>query len=119
MVKDAISHKDLSKKQLENLKDIYIDSRLSSMTADELSKFVRTILIDQIKGTVGNEEEREAWKEIKEFFGEDFEDKLKKVIKNKENEDEDISPEQEELEKRLKLLEQRKTESQKGSQDMW
>ena len=119
MPKDDISYKDLSKRQLDDLKDIYIDSRLSSMTTEDLSLFVRTILTDQIKGTVGNEEEREAWKEIKDFFADEFSTHLKKIIKNKGSEDEEISPEQKELEKRLKLIEQRKEETKEGNQDMW
>ena len=89
------------------------------MSAEEQSDFVRTILSDQIKGTVGNEEEREAWKEMKEYFSEDFTNQIKNIIKSDGNEDEVLSPEQIELEKRLKLLEQRKSESNNETQDMW
>tara|TARA_Y100001968_G_scaffold333393_1_gene395981 strand:+ start:1402 stop:1758 length:357 start_codon:yes stop_codon:yes gene_type:complete len=118
MSKEEITYKDLSKRQLEDLKDIYIVSRLESMSTEDLSTFVRTIITDQVKSTVGNEEEREVWKEIKEFFGDNFESQLKIIIKNKDDGNEK-SPEQEELEKRLKLLEQRKNESNKENQDMW
>ena len=35
------------------------------MTESDLRNFVKEIIIDQIKGTVGNAEEKEAWEEIK------------------------------------------------------
>ena len=118
MTKEEISFKDLNQRQLENLKDIYIESRLDRMTGDDLSQFVRTILTDQIKGTVGNEEEREAWKEMKDHFGDDFGKYLKELIKNKDDH-ETATPEQKELERRIKLLEQRKKESNESNKDMW
>ena len=119
MAKDEITYKDLSVRQLENLKEIYIDSRLSTMSEEDLRKFVRTIISDQIKGTVGNQEEREAWKEMKEFFEDDFEKKIKEVLEVNIPSDESISPEQQELERRLELLEQRKKESGDSNEDMW
>ena len=76
MTKDEISYKDLSKLQLENLKDIYVETRISKMLEEDLRKFVRTSIDDQIKGTVGNEEEREAWNEMKEHFQDDLSAKI-------------------------------------------
>ena len=79
MTNDEVSFKDLSRSQLDQLKDIYVESRLSCMSADDMRSFVKLTIEDQIKGTVGNEEEREAWKEIKDHFKTDFEDKVLSV----------------------------------------
>ena len=119
MNKDEINYKDLSTRQLDSLKDIYIESRLSLMSQDDLKKFVRTIITDQIKSTVGSQEEREAWKEIKEHFQDDFETKIKEVLQVNSPSDESISPEQEELERRLELLNKRKMETKNSKEDMW
>ena len=118
MKKEEISYKDLSKKQLETLKDKYIDNRLEKMSHEDLAEFVKTILTDQIKGTFGNEEEREAWKEMKDHFQDEFEQTIKEIIKNKDLED-PMSPEQKELENRLRILEERKKEKDLKSNDMW
>ncbi len=120
MAKDEIGYKDLSSNQLEKLKELYIESRISSMNQEDLRKFVRTIISDQIMGTVGNQEEKEAWKEMKDYFADEFEGKIKGILQLNSPSDESISPEQEELEKRLELLEQRKKESEnKVNEDMW
>ena len=114
-----ISFKDLSKGQLDVLKELYIESRVNAMTVEELRKFVKEMLELQIKGTVGNEEEVEVWKEIKEHFNENFEKTLKEVIKIKKIEDITIDQEQEDFKKRLELLEQRKEQDTQRSEDMW
>ena len=120
MEKDEITYKDLNKTQLDNLKDIFINSRLKSMSESDLKLFVKSIISDQIKGTVGNEEEREAWNEMKEHFGNNFQDMLKEVIITMKNQDEDLrTPEQIELAKRLKFLEERNKEKDENSIDMW
>ena len=120
MAKEDLTYKDLSKGQLENLKQKYIETRISSMSEQSLRDYVRTIITDQITGTVGNEEEREAWKEMKEFFEDDFEKIIKEVLQINSPSDETISPEQQELERRLDLLEKRKKEKKENSnEDMW
>ena len=119
MAKDEITYKDLSNRQLDNLKEIYIEGRLTSMSEDDLRKFVRTIISDQIKGTVGNQEEREAWKEMKEYFDNEFEKVIKDVLQVNVPSDESLSPEQQELERRIDLIEQRKKESSNVNEDMW
>ena len=53
---EELSYKDLSNNELDTLKDMYISSRVNSMTESDLRKFVMEIIIDQIKGTVGNAE---------------------------------------------------------------
>ena len=118
MKDEAISFKDLTKAQLGALKDLYIDSRVDSMSEIDLRKFVKEVLDLQVRGTVGNEEEREVWKEMKEHFEENFEEKIKAVIKEKGSEAVVISPEEEEFKKRLEALEQRKKEESETNVDM-
>ncbi len=76
---EELTYKDLSNKELDTLKDMYISSRVNSMTETDLRKFVKEIIIDQIKGTVGNAEEKEAWEEIKDHFSEDLSTKILEV----------------------------------------
>jgi len=114
-----LTYKDLTDLELDKLKDMYISSRVNSMTEIELRKFVKEIIIDQIKGTVGNAEEREAWEELKEYFLDDFIEKIKEVkatcSKNRES---DLkSPDEIEFDKRLNLLKQQQED--KSSNDMW
>ena len=114
-----INFKDLNKVQLDTLKDVYIESRLNAMSEIELRKFAREVLDLQVRGTVGNEEEREVWKEMKDHFQDDFEHKIKEVVKVKGSEDITIEPEKEDFLKRLELLEQRQKEESKTNEDMW
>ncbi len=114
-----ISFKDLSKGQLEILKEIYIESHINSMSQEDLRKFAKEMLDLQVRGTVGNEEEKEIWKEMEEHFGDDFEKTIKSVIKTKEVEDITINSDQEELKKRLELIENRKQEERRNNEDMW
>ena len=116
---DEITYKDLSQAELDTLKDMYITSRVSSMTENDLRKFVKEIIVDQIKGTVGNAEEREAWGEIKEHFSDDLTEKILEVkrICNKNRKVELKSQEEIEFDRRLGLLKQQQEE--KSSKDMW
>ena len=114
-----ISFKDLTKGQLEILKDMYIESRVNAMSEEDLRKSVTEMLDLHVRGTVGNAEEREVWKEMQEHFDNDFEKKIKEVLKAKGAEEVTIDPEQEDFKKRLELLEQRKAEESKKSEDMW
>ena len=116
---DELTYKDLSKYELDTLKDMYISSRIESMTENDLRMFVKEIIIDQIKGTVGNAEEKEAWEEIKDHFSQDLSKKIVEVKKicNKGNKMELKSPEEIECDKRLGLL--KKQESEKSTKDMW
>ena len=116
---DELSYKDLSQTELNALKDIYISSRVNSMNESDLRKFVKEIIIDQIKGTVGNAEEKEAWEEIKEFFSDKLCIKIQEV-KEKYNKNYKVdarSPEEIEFNRRLGLLKQQQEE--KESRDMW
>ena len=73
MKKKPIIYSDLSKKQLENLKELYIQKKVESMSHQELKQFVQEIISHQIKDTIDKEEEMEAWSEMSDFFGEQFE----------------------------------------------
>ena len=73
MNKKSIIYSDLSRKQLENLKEFYIQKKVESMSHKELKEYVLEIISHQINDTIGKEEEMEAWKEMSDFFGEQFE----------------------------------------------
>ena len=116
---EEFSYKDLSAKELDSLKDVYISSRVNSMSENDLRLFVKEVIIDQIKGTVGNAEEKEAWEEIKEHFSEDLSSKILEIkARFSKNTKEDLkSPEEIEFDKRLSLLKQQQED--KLSKDMW
>ena len=116
---EELTYKDLTERELDSLKDIYISSRVNSMTETDLRLFVKEIIIDQIKGTVGNAEEKEAWEEIKEHFSDDLSKKILEVkAKFSKNTKEELkSPEEIEFDKRLSLLKQQQED--KSNKDMW
>ena len=57
MKKKTITYTDLSKKQLINLKELYIQKKVESMSHKELKEFVLEIISHQINDTIGREEE--------------------------------------------------------------
>ena len=73
MKKNSLSYSDLSRKQLESLKELYIQKKVESMSNKELKQYVLEIISHQISDTIGKEEEMEAWREMSDFFGERFE----------------------------------------------
>ena len=116
---EELTYKDLSKTELDNLKDIYISSKVDSMSESDLRKFVKEIIIDQVKGTVGNAEEKEVWEEIKDHFLEDLSTKILEV-KHKSSKNRKVelqSQEEIEFNRRLGLLKQQQEE--KTTNDMW
>ncbi len=116
---EEINYKDLTKNELDNLKDIYVVSRINSMSEHDLRLFVKEVLEVQIKGTVGNEEEKEAWDEMKNHFDLDFLLKVKEVKKNKGGQEDAISPEEKEFLRRIELLEKQKESQGSSNNDMW
>ena len=117
MKKKAINYSDLSKKQLQYLKDIYVKKKVEEMNNKDLKNFVLEILNHQIHDTIGKEEELEAWDEISSFFGEQFES-LVEEIKQKYVENESSNNfEDDDHKKRLEILEKNKIGSDK--EDMW
>jgi len=73
MKKNKINYSDFSKKELESLKEYYITEKVKSMNESELRQFASEIISHQVKNTIGDEEEKEAWEEINNFFSDDFE----------------------------------------------
>jgi len=73
MKKNSITFSDLSKKQLQYLKEDYIQKKVEGMSHKELKEFVLEIISHQINDTIGKEEEMEAWKEMSSFYGNEFE----------------------------------------------
>ena len=73
MKKKSLIYSDLSKKELENLKEFYIKKKVESMSHKKLKEFVLEIISHQINDTIGKEEETEVWNEMSDFFGEQFE----------------------------------------------
>ncbi len=117
MKKKSIIYSDLSKKQLENLKEIFIQKKIESMSHQELKQYVEEIISHQIKDTIDKEEEMEAWKEMSDFFGEQFE-KVILEIQTKYSYDESILDSEKDPQKeRLELLERNNLNQEK--KDMW
>ena len=79
MSKKQFNYSDLSPKELELLKEIYIDLKIKSMNIDNLKEFAKENISLQIKNTIGNDEELDAWKEMEEFFKDEFEDTIRGV----------------------------------------
>ncbi len=114
-----ISHKDLTKQQLIALKELYIENRISQMSVENLKKFVKEVLELQVKGTVGNQEEGEAWKEMKEYFQDEFHIQVKLALEKYPSKEIILDPEEEDFKKRLELVERRKKEEKSKNEDMW
>ena len=117
MKKKSIIYSDLSKKQLEILKELYIQKKVESMSHQELKQYVLEIISHQINDTIGKEEEMEAWREMSDFFGEQFEINIleiqTKYIDNKKELSTEIDPQKQ----RIELLERNNLEQEK--KDMW
>ena len=117
MKKKSIIYSDLSKKQLENLKELYIQKKVESMSHQELKQYVLEIISHQINDTIGNEEEMEAWREMSDFFGDQFEiiilEIQTKFIDDKNILETEIDPQKQ----RVELLERNNLDQEKT--DMW
>ena len=117
MKKKSFIYSDLSRKQLENLKESYIHKKVESMSNQELRRYVLEIISHQINDTIGKEEEMEAWKEMSDFFGEQFEiiilEIQSKYIDDKNILETEIDPQKQ----RIELLERNNLDQEKT--DMW
>ena len=117
MKKKPSIYSDLSKKQLENLKELYIQKKVESMSHQELRQYVLEIISHQINDTIGKEEEMEAWREMSDFFGEQFEIIILE-IQTKYIEDKNvIETEIDSQKQRIELLERNNLDQEKT--DMW
>tara|TARA_A100001035_G_scaffold233305_1_gene195966 strand:- start:3622 stop:3981 length:360 start_codon:yes stop_codon:yes gene_type:complete len=117
MKKNSLTYSDLSRKQLENLKEFYVQKKVESMSNKELKQYVLEIISHQISDTIGKEEEMEAWREMSDFFGERFEiivlEIITKYIDDNNVIDMDIDPQKQ----RIELLERNNIDQEK--KDMW
>ena len=117
MKKKPIIYSDLSKQQLENLKELYIQKKVESMSHQELKKYVLEIISHQINNTIGKEEEMEAWREMSDFFGEEFEIIILE-IQTKYSDDKNVmETEVDSRKQRIELLERNNLDQEK--RDMW
>tara|TARA_B100000161_G_C33406215_1_gene348828 strand:- start:226 stop:585 length:360 start_codon:yes stop_codon:yes gene_type:complete len=117
MKNKSITYADLSKKQLQYLKEIYIQEKVESMSIKELKEFVLEIISNQINDTIGKEEEMEAWIEMSSFYGDKFEIMIKEIQEKFTNNDGLQIFEEDSREHRLELIERNNIE--KNKQDMW
>ncbi len=117
MKKKSIIYSDLSKKQLENLKELYIQKKVESMSHQELKQYVLEIISHQINDTIGKEEEMEAWKEMSDFFGEQFEINILEIQTKYIDDKNIIETEIDSQKQRIELLERNNLDQEK--KDMW
>ncbi len=117
MKKKSLIFSDLSKKQLENLKELYIQKKVESMSHQELKQYVLEIISHQINDTIGKEEEMEAWKEMSDFFGEQFEIIILEIQTKYIDDKNVIETEIDSQKQRIKLLERNNLDQEK--KDMW
>ena len=117
MKKKSIVYSDLSKKQLQYLKELYIQKRVEEMSHKELKEFVLEIISHQINNTIGKEEEMEAWNEMSDFFNDQFESIVLEIQKKYQENENLNNYEEDSPQYRLELLE--KNNIDKSKQDMW
>ena len=117
MKKKSIIYSDLSKKQLENLKELYIQKKVESMSHQELKQYVQEIISHQINDTIGKEEEMEAWREMSDFFGEQFEIIISEIQTKYIDDKNVIETEIDSQKQRIELLERNNFDQDK--KDMW
>ena len=117
MKKKPIIYSDLSKKQLENLKELYVQKKIESMSHQELKEYVKDIISHQINDTIDKEEEMEAWREMSDFFGEHFEIVIQEIQIKYIDDKEVFETEIDSQNQRIELLERNNVDLEK--KDMW
>ena len=117
MKKKSLTYSDLSKKQLEKLKEFYIQKKVESMSHQELKQYVLEIISHQINDTIDNEEEMEAWREMSDFFGEQFEMVILEIQTKFIDEKNVLETEIDSQKERIELLEKNNLDQDKT--DMW
>ena len=117
MKKKTIIYSDLSKKQLENLKELYIQKKVESMSHQELKQYVLEIISHQINDTIGKEEEMEAWSEMSDFFGAQFEIIILEIQTKYIDDKNVMETEIDSQKQRIELLERNNLDQEKT--DMW
>jgi len=117
MKKKSLIYSDLSKKQLEQLKEFYIHKKVESMSHQDLKQYVLEIISHQINDTIDKEEEMEAWREMSDFFGEQFETQILEIQTKYIDDKNVIETEIDSQKQRIELLERNNFEEEK--KDMW
>jgi len=117
MKKKPIIYSDLSKKQLENLKELYINKKVESMSHQELKQYVLEIISHQVNDTIDKEEEMEAWREISDFFGEQFEIVILEIQTKWIDDKNVLETEIDSQKQRIELLERNNLDQEK--KEMW
>ena len=87
------------------------------MSHIELKQFVLEITSHQINDTIDKEEEMEAWREISDFFGDQFEKVILEIQKKYSDEKNTLETEIDPMKKRIELLERNTLDQEK--KDMW
>jgi len=113
MKKKSIVYSDLSKKQLEHLKEFYIQKKVESMSYQELKQYVLEIISHQINDSIGKEEEMEAWREMSDFFGEQFEINILEIQTKYIDDKNVIETEIDSQKQRIELLERNNLDQEK------
>jgi len=117
MKKKSFIYSDLSKKQLEKLKELYIQKKVESMSHQELKQYVLEIISHQINDTIDKEEEMEAWREMSDFFGEQFEIVILEIQTKYIDEKNALETEIDSQKRRIELLGRNNLDQEK--KDMW
>ena len=117
MKKKSFIYTDLSKKQIEKLKEFYIQKKVESMSHQELKQYVLEIISHQINDTIGKEEEMEAWREMSDFFGEQFEIVIQNIQTKYIDEKNVLETEIDSQKQRIEFLERNTLDKEKT--DMW
>ena len=108
---------DLSKKQLENLKELYVQKKIESMSHIELKEYVKEIISHQVNDTIDKEEEMEAWREMSDFFGKQFEIVIQEIQIKYIDDENVLETEKDSQKQRIELLERNNLDQEK--KDMW
>ena len=87
------------------------------MSHEELKQYVLEIISHQINDTIGKEEEMEAWREMSDFFGEQFEIITLEIQTKYIDDKNEIETEIDSQKQRIKLLERNNFDQEK--KDMW
>ena len=117
MKKNKFNYSDFSKKELESLKEYYITEKVKSMNESELRQFANEVISHQIKHTIGDEEEKEAWEEIENFFEGNFGFILEGIKKKFEGTNQDSKAE---CKKEISIVQEHSNdEIKKEKIDMW
>ena len=116
-MKKSIIYSDLTKKQLQYIKDFYIKKKVIGMSEKELRDFVLDIISHQINDTIGEDEEMEAWKEMSDYFGDQFSEIILEIQKKYQDDVKTINFREEVTKNRIELLEKNNINQEK--RDMW